>query len=257
MKYKNISNIEHAQPFYFKSGDHAVLLIHGFTGSVSHMRLIGEQLHKSGFTVKGINLLGHGSTLVNMKKISWQLWLEQVENEYIALKNAYKYVSVGGLSMGGVLTLALAEKHGVTAAITYSAPLEIRNPYAKWASPLSKIYPVIKWRTPKERAEVLPPEYDWGYEGFPTSSVGELLGLIAHTKENLKNISSPVLVFQSHGDETISKSSADMIINGVSSKVKEAVWLEEVPHVITISKAYEQISKQTIDFISAQEKSAD
>lgn len=45
-----------AQPFFFPGGEHGVLLIHGFTGSSSHMRLLGEHLHAVGFTVRGINL---------------------------------------------------------------------------------------------------------------------------------------------------------------------------------------------------------
>ncbi len=253
MKYKNIENIKNAQPFFYKGGNHGVLLIHGFTGSASHMGLIGKSLNEKGFTVKGINLLGHGTILTNMKGVTWPLWLTQVEEEYIALKEQCSYVSVGGLSMGGVLTLALAEKHPLTAMITYSAPMAVKNPMAKWAKAFSRVYPITKWRTPKERAFTLLPEYDLGYEGFPTESVGELLGLITHTKENLSKITSPLLVFQSHGDQTITKSSAEEIIKGVNSRKKEVVWFDDIPHVITISKAWEEIAGKSAAFLRSQE----
>ena len=49
-----------AQPFFFPEGEHAVLLMHGFTGSPAHMRKLGEALHARGFAVRGILLPGHG-----------------------------------------------------------------------------------------------------------------------------------------------------------------------------------------------------
>ncbi len=253
MSDQNISHIKYAQPFSFSAGNHGVLLIHGFTGSPAHMRPIGEKLHQSGFTVEGIRLLGHGTTLMDMKDISWKQWVEQVEEAYLKLKEKCDCVSVAGLSMGGVLALALSEKYPVTAVITYSAPTEVKNPFAKWAKKLSKVYPKVKSRPPKERALELKAEYDIGYEGFPTQSVGELLKLINHTKENLNKVVSPLLVFQSHGDKTISKTSGEEILNGVSSLSKKLVWLNEVPHVITISKEEENIARQTIVFLRANE----
>ena len=45
-----------AQPFFSPEGEHAVLLMHGFTGSPAHMRKLGEALHARGFAVRGILL---------------------------------------------------------------------------------------------------------------------------------------------------------------------------------------------------------
>ena len=65
-----------AQPFDFAGDRHGVLLIHGFTGSAGHMRLIGEHLREQGFTVKGINLPGHGTSIEDMAHYGWQQWLQ-------------------------------------------------------------------------------------------------------------------------------------------------------------------------------------
>ena len=40
------------------------------------MRLLGEHLHAVGFTVRGINLPGHGSRLEDMGKYTWKDWLQ-------------------------------------------------------------------------------------------------------------------------------------------------------------------------------------
>ena len=253
MNYNHIDQIENAQPFYFEGGDHGVLLIHGFTGSVAHMRPIGEGLNKAGFTVEGVNLLGQGTVLTDMKNIPWQKWTAQVEAAYLKLKKKCTKVSVAGLSMGGVLSLELAERQKPCKVITYSAPMDVKNPFAKWAKAAGKIYPITKWRTPKERARQLPVEFDIGYEGFPTQSVGELLGLINHTKANLAKVTAGLLVFQSHDDQSISADSGQQILQGVSSKEKELFWLEGIPHVITISKKMDTILEKTISFLSKDE----
>ena len=96
------------QPFFLEGGSHAVLLIHGFTGSAGHMRPLGEALHAQGFTVQGINLPGHATSMEDMGRTQWQDWLQAAKEACVALKDRYEHVSVAGLSMGGVLTLLLA-----------------------------------------------------------------------------------------------------------------------------------------------------
>ena len=54
---------------------HGVLLIHGFTGSIAHMRPIAQELHARGFTVMGINLPGHATDLDDMVRYTWEDWL--------------------------------------------------------------------------------------------------------------------------------------------------------------------------------------
>ena len=64
-----------ARPFFFPEGEHAVLLMHGFTGSPAHMRKLGEALHARGFAVRGILLPGHGGVPEDVRGVRWQDWL--------------------------------------------------------------------------------------------------------------------------------------------------------------------------------------
>ena len=83
-----------AQPFYFPGDEHGVLLIHGFTGSCAHMRLLGEHLRDQGFTVRGINLPGHGSRPEDMAKCTWKDWLQAAKMAAAEMQDQCKYVSV-------------------------------------------------------------------------------------------------------------------------------------------------------------------
>ena len=100
------------------------------------MRLLGEHLHAVGFTVRGINLPGHGSRLEDMGKYTWKDWLQASKMAVAEMQEQCRYVSVAGLSMGGVLTLLVAEQMEITAAAPISAPWAYRTvfcPSPGWA----------------------------------------------------------------------------------------------------------------------------
>ena len=242
------------QPFFLECGSHAVLLIHGFTGSAGHMRPLGEALHAQGFTVQGINLPGHATSMEDMGRTQWQDWLQAAKEACVALKDRYEHVSVAGLSMGGVLTLLLAEQMELTAAAPISAPMAVQNkmmPLARFAAPFM---PTVWWRGGGERASMVDKNYDFGYPGFPTRCAVDLSKLIHMARRNLHAVTCPLLAVQSHGDETISRDSADVIVSGVSSETKGVLWLEEVPHVCVLTHELPNIADALGDLFRRAEQ---
>lgn len=221
---------------------HGVLLLHGFTGSVAHMRLLAEDLHRRGFAVMGINLPGHGTTMDDMSTKTWQDWLEAAKAAFLRLKERCDYVSVTGLSMGGCLALIIGEQMQPTAIAPISAPMGTRAPLwlAEIAAPVMK---TVWWRPRAKDASPLNERYDIGYPGFRSSCALHLNRLIKLSRRDLHAVTCPVLIVQSHGDETITADSADVILQGVSSERKGVLWLEDVPHVCTISRETEHIAE--------------
>ena len=69
-------NSEFAKEFYYKGSNTGVLLIHGFTGTPSEVRLLGEFLKDKGYTVRGILLKGHGTTIEDMRKCGYRDWIK-------------------------------------------------------------------------------------------------------------------------------------------------------------------------------------
>jgi carboxylesterase len=63
-----------AEPFLLPGSKKGALLIHGFTGSPSEMRLLGEHLHRENYTVLAPRLAGHGTTPEDMACTSWRHW---------------------------------------------------------------------------------------------------------------------------------------------------------------------------------------
>lgn len=227
------------QPFYLEGEarngkKHGVLLIHGFTGSAAHMRLLGEALHQRGFTVMGINLPGHATDMDDMARCTWDDWLTAAKEAFLQLKDRCDVVSVSGLSMGGCLALILGEQMHPAAVAPISAPMGTRAPL--WAASLAAPFmKTVWWHARDEKVIPSTNEYDRGYPGFRTTCARHLARLISMARRNLHAVTCPVLVVQSHADETITADSAEIILKGVSSAVKGTLWLDDVPHVCTIS----------------------
>ena len=130
------------QPYEVRQGEHGVLLMHGFAGSAAHMRPLAEGLVQQGFGVRTINLPGHATTLEDMRRCSWQDWLNAAKEAFREMKEQYRFVSVTGLSMGGCLTLMIAEQSDPTAIAPISAPMGVLNrwfPLARFAAPFLPI----------------------------------------------------------------------------------------------------------------------
>ena len=88
-----------------------VLLLHGFTGSPASMRPWGELLAQRSWTVRVPRLPGHGTRWQDMNITRWEDWYSEADRNLRELTSRCDRVFVGGLSMGGSLTLRLAQEH--------------------------------------------------------------------------------------------------------------------------------------------------
>lgn len=244
---------EVCQPFSFAGDRHGVLLLHGFTGSAAHMRLLGEGLRDRGFTVEGINLPGHAQSMEAMAQTHWQDWLEAAKAAYMSLKARCSHVSIAGLSMGGCIALILAEQMHPAAVAAISAPMAVKSPFLGVAKLAAPFVPTIMWSSREDRPYRPDDRYDYGYPGFYTKCGADLHRLIKMARKDLHAVTCPVLAVQSRDDEVIADDSADVIMAGVSSEIKGTLWLEKVPHVCTISHEHARIAEAAAELFRKAE----
>ncbi len=236
---------EKAKEFNLYGNEEIFLLVHGFTGSPAHMYPLGEKLNQAGYTVKGLRLPGHGTSIEDMEKTTRQDWREKVITEYNILNEEYDKVYVAGLSMGGTLSLILAGKFNIDAVISIAAPIKLQNKLAYLAPVLKYFKKYDAWPESEDKDP-----YDIGYSGMPVAAVAELLKLIKESKRNLDQITSPALVIQPKLDETVKPSSGQYIYDNLSKvKEKEILWLKESEHVCSIGPELDIISREMIEFI--------
>ena len=87
-----------------------VLLVHGLTGTPAEMRVLGKGLNRQGFTVYSVQLAGHCGEMADLVDTRWGDWLASVESGLDRFADHVDQVVVSGLSMGALLSLAIAEK---------------------------------------------------------------------------------------------------------------------------------------------------
>ncbi|HID86725.1 MAG TPA: alpha/beta fold hydrolase [Anaerolineae bacterium] len=239
-------------PFFFEGGDVGCLLIHGFTGSPPEMRGMGEYLASKGLTVLGVRLAGHGTTPEEMAQTGWRDWVASAEEGLRELKGRCRRVFVGGLSMGGVLTLYLAARHPIAGAIVMAAPTRLGDWRAHFV-PIAKHF--VRWHRPSEKTDLTDPtaqERMWSYDRMPMVCIDELLRLIRLVRRELPRVTVPVLILQGTHDRYVPLDCAREIYNRVGSQDKELIWLHHSGHAITEDSEREEVWRRAYAFIAAR-----
>ncbi len=240
---------KNAQPFFLEGGDTAILLIHGFTGSPSHMRTIGEAAHRAGFTARGILLPGHGVSLDAMTTSTGEQWHSACREAYREMAARYRRVAVGGLSMGGILSILLAEEFDPSALILFAPAMRYRT-RINHLSPIAKHFMrVTPWKERPFTEEEFLRDYDIGYHGAPVAKVEDMTRLQRVAWQDLGKVSCPALVIQSHQDESVHDSVPDTILAKMQSPVKEVSWVDRSSHVCTIGPDREYVNARVVDFL--------
>jgi len=238
-----------AEPFFLPGGDTGCLLIHGFTGTPKEMRMLGDSLSASGYTVLAPRLGGHATHPAAMSRTRWQDWLASLEDGLNLLRGYTNHQVVMGLSMGGVLSLMAAARYDVSAVVAFSAPCSLpKDPRSFLLPLLGRLNLQIKKGTPDWRNHAAALDH-MDYPFYPSRSILELNSLIKQMRRELPDVKVPVLLAQSRMDASIPPESMDTIFREISSVDKSKLWVENSGHVIIREPEREMIFTEVRSFL--------
>jgi len=246
--------MEEGKPFFFEGSKKAgCLLVHGFTGTTSSMKLMGDYMAEKGLTVLGPRLPGHGTDVKDMGLYTMSDWTSTVEKAYAEISEICEKVFVSGLSMGGLLTLYMGEKHPeIAGLIPISAPVVRLAPGAQ--NYLLKLIPVLKhvMKTfPGPGNDLKDPDVvEVAYEKLSTNALHELVKLADVVRPDLARITQPIRIYVAHDDHVVPPENASYIFDNVGSKDKEIIWLDNCCHVATLDLDKDRIFSESYNFIS-------
>ena len=236
-----------AEPFLLKGGSRGVLLVHGFTGSPAEMRLLGHYLHARDYTVLGVRLAGHGTSVSDLEQTDWRHWYGSAVDGWHTLHGLCSEISVVGLSMGGLLSLKLAATFPVARVAVLSTPVFLANRRVS----LLPLYRLFRRYVPKkQRNYEVDPKYWIGYTQTPLSSLSSLLELIASVESDLQQITCPTLLIQSRREHTVRPESAVFLHERIAATHKELFWLEKSGHVVTLDIERETVFAKVAEFFA-------
>ncbi|SEM18848.1 carboxylesterase [Mesobacillus persicus] len=239
--------IEGAEAFYYKGNDIGILISHGFVGTPQSVRYIGERFADHGYTVLAPRLPGHGTHYHDLEKATHEDWFAELERGYQFLAEQCSTVFMVGQSMGGTLTLKMAQKYPeIKGVVTVNAALTLPSfEYLK------------QQQTPKYIPEGEPDikakgVYEITYHKTPLHAIHQLQELMENTPALLEEITSPILCIKSTVDHVIPPTNTDFIYKNVGSKIKAMATLENSYHVASMDNDKEVIVEHVHRFVQSQ-----
>ena len=230
------------------SNGRAVLLLHGYTGTTSEMRPLGEYLHSLGYTVLCPRLPGHGTSVEDLKETVASQWVAAAKLGYAILAKKYAQIYVAGLSMGGLLAMVIAATEKVAKAAFLATPIFLQDKRAPFL-PILRYF--IHYLPKHKRNYHDMQQYCQAYDRMPTKPLTSLFALIKTCKNELApQITVPSIILQSKIEHTVNPKSAQYIYDnlGTSKEDKELVWFEKSGHILTLDCEHEKVFKTVADF---------
>lgn len=246
-----------AEPFFFPGDSNGILLIHGFTGSPSELRWLGEKLNRAGYTVAGCLLAGHGTTVEDMADTCWRDWYFSAEKSLLELRRKCDTIFVIGLSMGGLLSLYLSMFHKVKGVVSLNAPIYLVNKKTLFVPLLRHIkrFTGKPYRTSEVQAAR--EEQTFSYDRIPLKALHSLREFIKVLCKELPGVEVPAMVIQSCQDRVVEPKSAKYIFEKIASPEKTLHWFKNSGHLITLEGEREALLSLILEFFQEQVNKVD
>ena len=244
-----------AQPYQGGSGPVGVLLCHGFTGSPKSMIGWARHLEAAGFQVLLPCLPCHGTRWQELNNSTWTDWYACVDEAFRKLRSQCDQVFLAGLSMGGTLSLRLAEQHG-----NEISGLALVNPVVNISDPRMRLLAVLRAipSFPGITNDIARPGQDeFGYERLPLRALYSQTFLWADVRRNLNRVDQPLLIYRSIHDHVVDGSSVQLIKAGIQSSDQTYVELQRSYHVATLDYDADDIFDGSVAFFRRLTKEAD
>lgn len=239
------------------------------TGSPFELRKYAKHLHTKGFDVYAYCLPGHGDHPTNIKTVTWQDWVNFSNEKYEALRGQYDEFFLGGLCLGAVIALNLAQNYkDVTGIVGLSTTLFLDGWTIPWYYDLMigialhtilRYYYTFPEREPygiknesvRRKVAALMTKNTVALDNYPMSCIYELLKLSKYTRKNMKKVTAPILLIHSTEDDLTSIKSAEFVYNNVSSERKEFIRLEESYHLVIYDNEKELVFNKSVEFLNS------
>jgi carboxylesterase len=255
---------------FLRGGRVGVLLIHGLGGTPVELRFIAQGLARAGHTVYCCQLAGHCGTPEELRRSTWREWYASVEAAHDRLRETCDVVVAGGLSMGGILALHLAQQrpervHGL---LLFAPTLKLDGWSMPWYSKLLQYvrpWPVklefdLSEREPfglkdeRVRALVVSSMQSGdaslaGVCSTPMRSFANFNSLVAVVKAELGQVCQPALIVHPRHDDMASLKNAQYLQSNLAGLVDTLV-LDNSFHMVTLDQQRHLVAERTERFIA-------
>lgn len=259
---------------FLPGGRVGFLLIHGLGGTPHELRYVARGLSHAGHTVYCCQLAGHCSSLEDLRQSTWRDWYDSVEKAHDRLLQHCDIVIAGGLSMGAVLALRLAQMRPDTVhGLSLFAPTLVMDGWAMpWHSLILRFIRPTPFNVTANLTER--PPYGIKDERIRSFVVKSMLSgdasqagvyktpvrcfshhnlLVADVKKRLGDIKVPTLIVHPREDDMASLNNALLLQRRLGGLV-ELVVLDDSYHIVVLDRQRHVVVERTIAFADMLEK---
>lgn len=249
-----------AEPFSHRGSRTGALLCHGFTGSPHSMRPWAEHLADAGLSVEVPLLPGHGTAWQDMNLTGSDDWYAAVEKALLDLASRCDEVYVMGLSMGGALSVRLAQEHPdlVQGVVLVNPSLVVEDLRLPFIAPIRHLVARILPSTPGLGSDIaLTGTDEGGYDRVPTAAAATLPKLWSVVQKGLSGLRAPVLAYRSTQDHVVGPRSLRMLARRATNTTLMIHLLHDSYHVATLDHDATTIFDGSLAFVREQSRSGE
>ncbi|NWK83618.1 alpha/beta hydrolase [Staphylococcus sp. GSSP0090] len=239
-------NVKAPNPIFLEqeNAEKAILLLHSFTGTVRDVKLLATKLHEAGFTCYVPAYKGHGLLLDELMTFDVDDWLVDATAGYQFLKDkGYSEISVCGISLGGILSLKLAESKEISSIAIMSTPY--RKSDAGLSGRLENYGQRMGSLVGLEQTEI---DQQIGKIDQYGPELYKFQLLVDEVMANLNRITAPIAIKYGEQDEDAYETSAHYIYDRIQHGDKEIKGYKPSKHLMTYGEGHIEVEQDIIAF---------
>ena len=220
------------------------------------MRPWADHLAAAGLSVELPRLPGHGTVWTDMALTTSDDWYGEVERALLELSSRCSDVFVMGLSMGGALSLRLAQEHPdlVRGLVLVNPSLAVEDPRLPVVAPFRSLVAGILPSIPGLASDIAKQgeaQDEGGYDRVPTAAAATLPKLWRTVQKGMPGLRAPILVYRSPQDHVVGPRSLRILTKRAVGTRLTIHLLHDSYHVATLDHDAADIFDGSLAFVRA------
>ncbi|MDC7245021.1 MAG: alpha/beta fold hydrolase [Sphaerochaetaceae bacterium] len=242
----------------------AIIMIHGLPSTPYAYDYAAKKAFEEGYDIFVPLLPGFGTKPEHLENTTYSQWFAYMKEYYLDKRSQYEKLYVIGTSMGGAMTLHLAETftkeaQRPDAVCTIAAPVFLNNisegVVKNWlyyfARTVALFTASIKTGIHYGKEEENDGDELWiGYKGVFVRVGVSFLSALKKIKRNLSSINVPIFMLHDHNDRTVPSVNLEYIYKHISSTEKEyEITHMDKDHNRHVLLMYKSVQQQLLEKI--------